>query len=71
MDVNRKDEEVVRTEERGQRGRKTKVKGLVAPSSLTLGENGNLLHCSCLGNPMDRGAWRAKVHGVEKASETT
>ena len=22
-------------------------------------------HC-CLGNPMDRGAWRATVHGVAK-----
>ena len=26
--------------------------------------NGNPLQCSCLGNPMDRGAWRAAVHGV-------
>ena len=24
--------------------------------------NGNLLQCSCLENPMDRGAWRAIVH---------
>ena len=24
------------------------------------------LHYSCLGNPMDRGAWRATVHGVAK-----
>ena len=23
------------------------------------------LQCSCLGNPMDRGAWRATVHEVE------
>ena len=30
------------------------------------GENGNPLQYSCLGNPMDRGAWWAKVHGVEK-----
>ena len=22
---------------------------------------------SCLGNPMDRGAWRATVHGVAKS----
>ena len=29
--------------------------------------NGNLLQYSCLGNPMDRGAWRATVHdGVVK-----
>ena len=29
-------------------------------------ENGNPLQYSCLGNPMDRGAWRATVHGVAK-----
>ena len=28
--------------------------------------NGNLLQYSCLGNPMNRGAWRATVHGVTK-----
>ena len=28
--------------------------------------NGNPLQYSCLGNPMDRGAWRATVHRVEK-----
>ena len=27
-------------------------------------ENGNLLQYSGLGNPMDRGAWQATVHGV-------
>ena len=27
------------------------------------GGNGNLLQYSCLENPMDRGAWRATVHG--------
>ena len=26
--------------------------------------NGNPLQYSCLGNPMDRGAWRATIHGV-------
>ena len=26
--------------------------------------NGNPLQCSCLENPMDRGAWWATVHGV-------
>ena len=30
------------------------------------GGHGNPLQCSCLGNPMDRGAWRAAVHGVTK-----
>ena len=29
--------------------------------------NGNLLQCSCLENSMDRGAWRAAVHGVTKS----
>ena len=29
--------------------------------------NGNPLQCSCLGNPTDRGAWRAVVHGVTKS----
>ena len=28
--------------------------------------NGTLLQCSCLGNPMDRGAWQATVHEVAK-----
>ena len=27
---------------------------------------GNPLQYSCLGNPMDRGAWWATVHGVTK-----
>ena len=31
------------------------------------GGNGNPLHYSCLGNPMDREAWWATVHGVEKS----
>ena len=30
-------------------------------------ENSNLLQYSCLENPMDRGAWRALVHGVTKS----
>jgi len=30
-------------------------------------ENGNPLQYSCLENSMDRGAWRATVHGVEKS----
>ena len=30
-------------------------------------ENGNLLQHSCLGNPMDRGAWWATVHGAAKS----
>ena len=35
------------------------------------GGNGNPLHYSCLGNPMDRGVWRAIVHGVAKDSDMT
>ena len=29
--------------------------------------NGNPLQCSCLGNPMDGGAWWATVHGVTES----
>ena len=29
--------------------------------------NGNPLQCSCLENPMDRGAWWATVHGVARS----
>ena len=31
------------------------------------GGNSNPFQCSCLENPMDRGAWRAIVHGVGKS----
>ena len=41
--------------------------GLIPGSGRSLGEgNGNPLQYSCLGNSMDRGAWRATVHGVAK-----
>ena len=33
------------------------------------GGNGNPLQCSCLENPMDRGTWRATVHGLTKESD--
>ena len=33
--------------------------------------NGNSLQYSCLGNPVDRGAWQAIGHGVAKESDTT
>ena len=33
--------------------------------------NGNLLQYSCLENPMDRGAWRARAHGVAKELDMT
>ena len=31
------------------------------------GGNGNPLQYSCLGNPMDTGAWLAIIHGVAKS----
>ena len=33
--------------------------------------NDNPLQYSCLGNPMDRGAWQARVHGFAKESDAT
>ena len=33
--------------------------------------SGHPLQYSCLGNPMDRGAWWATVHGVSKELDTT
>ena len=42
--------------------------GLIPELGRSPGEgNGNPLQYSCLGNPMDRGAWRATVHGVTKS----
>ena len=32
--------------------------------------NDNPLQYSCLGNPMDRGAWQATFHGVAKEVDT-
>ena len=41
--------------------------GLIPGSGRSPGEgNGNPLHCSCLGNPMDRGTWWAIVHVIAK-----
>ena len=34
------------------------------------GGHGNPLQYSCLENPMDRGAWRATVHGVAESDMT-
>ena len=33
--------------------------------------NGNPLQYSCLGNPMDKGAWWATVRGVTEEPDTT
>ena len=46
--------------------------GSIPESGRSLGEgHGNPLQYSCLENPMDRGTWRATVHGVTKESDTT
>ena len=45
--------------------------GLIPGSERSPGEeNGSPLKYSCWGNPMDRGAWQATVHGVTKESNT-
>ena len=42
--------------------------GSVSGSQRSPGEGyGNPLHYSCLENPMDRGTWKATVHGVAKS----
>ena len=33
--------------------------------------NGNTLQCSCLGNPLDRGDWRATGYGVANELDIT
>ena len=41
--------------------------GSISGSGRSPGEgNGHPLQCSCLQNPMDRGAWHAGVQGVTK-----
>ena len=41
--------------------------GLISGLGRSPGEGtGNPLQYSCLGNPMDRGAWRATAHGVAR-----
>ena len=45
--------------------------GLISESGRSPGGgNGNPLQYSCLENPVDRVAWWATVHKVEKAEET-
>ena len=46
--------------------------GLIAQLGRTPGEgNGNPLQYSCLENPMDREALRARVHSIAKSRDTT
>ena len=45
--------------------------GSIPGSGRSPGEgNGNPFQHSCLGNPMDGGAWWATVHGIPKESDT-
>ena len=45
--------------------------GSILGSERSPGEgNGSLLQYSCLGNPKDRGAWRATVHGIAELDLT-
>ena len=41
--------------------------GLTPEWGRSPGEGNNPFQCSCLDNPMDRGAWRATVHKVTKS----
>ena len=46
--------------------------GLIPASGRSPGVgNDNPLQYSCLGNPMDGGAWQITVHGVSKELDTT
>ena len=46
--------------------------GLIPGLGRSPGEvNGNPFQYSCLGNPIDREAWWATVHGVAKELDTT
>ena len=49
-----------------QETQETQVQSLGGEDALEE-ENGNPLQYSCLGNPMDRGAWRTTDHGVTKS----
>ena len=60
----------------GKKSACKKIKNLLAMNEThirSLGQedsregNGNPSQYSCLGNPMDRGAWQATVHGVGKS----
>ena len=45
--------------------------GLIPGSGRSPGEgSGNPLQYSCLGNPLDRGAWRATVPGIAELDVT-
>ena len=46
-------------------------RGLIPGLGRSKGGNGNPFQYSCLNNPMDRGAWRATVHGLTKVLDMT
>ena len=49
----------------------TGERGSIPGTGRSPGEgNGNPLQYSCLENPMDRGAWQAKVNGFTKSDKT-
>ena len=59
----------------GSRGKKStrsaEDAGLIPGSGRSCGKgNGNPLQYSCLGNPMDRGAWWATVYEVAESDMT-
>ena len=46
--------------------------GSIPGSGRSPGEGrGNVLQCSCLGNPMDRGPWWATVYVVTRETDMT
>ena len=48
------------------------LKNLFGQPKVMYGEgNGNALQYSCLENPMNRGDWRATVHGVARVGQAT
>ena len=45
--------------------------GLISGLERSPGEgNGSPFQCSCLKNPVDRGAWRNTIHGVTELNNT-
>ena len=45
--------------------------GLIPGSGRSPGEgNGSPIQYSCLGNPLDRGAWKVTILGIAKMSDT-
>jgi len=49
----------------------TRVQSLGREDPLEKEGNGNPLQCSCLGNPMNRGTWWARVHGSQRVRHGT